>query len=166
MTALTASKASTHIMDQCFPYEHPKDVCEGDRLPWALLVPQSLDVALDLLRGKQQQWVVAHRVHQLLIDLLGALGWEVRVGIQSWHVPAMANRPWEHQTCCSVSCLEATKSSEMSWCSYWLNQVNWLSIYTGNCQFFFLKAQKADQFVLNTSIGSDTQHAFSIMCMK
>lgn len=70
-------------MDQCFPYEHPEDVCEGDGLPRALLVPQSLDVALDLLRGEQQQRVVAHGVHQLLVDLLWALGWEIRVGIQS-----------------------------------------------------------------------------------
>lgn len=87
---MAGAGGSTHIVDQGFPYQHPKDVGEGDGLPRALLAPQGVDVALHLLRGEQQQRAVAHRPHQLLVDLPGALGWEIRVGIQRGHVPATA----------------------------------------------------------------------------
>jgi len=66
-------------MDKGFTYQHAKDVGEGDRLAGALLIPQCFNVAFDFLRSEQQKWVVTHRVHQLLINLLWSFFWKIQV---------------------------------------------------------------------------------------
>lgn len=67
--------------------EHAEDVCESDRLAACFLLPQSFNVALDVLWHQQFEWTTAHTLHQLLIDVSWAFLRKPRVRVQRGHVP-------------------------------------------------------------------------------
>lgn len=77
---------------KCLSYEHTKDICKSNRLSWSLFGPQGLDIVGDVLGHQQPKWVTANSLHQLTVDVLRALIWKVRVGVESWHVPAGVKR--------------------------------------------------------------------------